>query len=256
MTKIVMTAMVVLFILGSTIFACRFAHAEMTHVSINQQLFTLGGYPKFRMNIVSDSSNYSKIQFIVQQGGNEERLMVKPINEYLLQLTGVEDVDDPSAVLIIKEYRINKWQNVKSFPLFTNTVGLASVKVDKHTLKNKIKVAVGSDSLKPNSKAGVGLVDDDCSLDLISGQTLWKIGRDYSKEWQMSTQGSVVAIYEANPKAFYAKRISSLRADSQLRCPSNLIKEKYRNKQVAQRTYINQLGLDNAGERINKNIKL
>lgn len=239
MVNIVKIAMMLVFIAGSCIFSSFDAQAQITHVSINQQLFTLGEHPKFRMNIVSDKSNYKKMQFIVQQGDSEEILIVKPINKFLLEAIGVEDVNDPSAVLVIKEYRVNKWRNVKSLPLFSGDARSknVAVKAKPLVLRNEVKVKQNRLVELQVSKSGEILTDPNCSLESLLGQTLWKIALQYRKEWRMTTYGAVVAIFEANPKAFSANNVSSLKADSQLFCPSNAVKDKYRDSQLAQDMY-------------------
>ena len=165
--------------------------------------------------------------------------MVKPINQFLLLLTGVEDVNDPSAVLIIKEYRVNKWHKVQSFPLFSDDVQPISVtkQAQKQALKDQIRVVQQRITQLQTPTSDVVLTEADCSLDWLSEQTLWSIALQYSKQWKMTTQGGVVAIYEANPQAFNSKNISSLKAYAQLYCPSNAIKDKYRDSQVAQGMY-------------------
>jgi FimV-like protein len=234
--KIVMA--LILFV-GSYMFSCLDAHARITHVSINQQQFTLGEYPKFKMNIVSKDANYKKMQFIVQQGNNEEILMTEPINRFLLQLTGVEDVNDPTAVLIVKEYRVNKWRNVKRFPLFSADVKPISLTVNAEPSRVKNEIKVGQNRPIPLQvrKPDEALADIHCSLNSSPGQTLWRIALRYRKEWQMTTYGSVVAIYEANQQAFNAQNINSLKEGGQLFCPSNAVKDKYRDRQVAQSRY-------------------
>ncbi|MEC4725432.1 hypothetical protein HWQ46_07720 [Shewanella sp. D64] len=230
-------AVMFMLVLGSYTLVSRDAYAQITHVSINQQLFTLGEYPKFRMNIVADSDNYNKTQFIVRQGDNEEKLMVKPINKFLLLLSGVEDVNDPSAILVIQEYRVNKWREVKRFSLFSGDVSSVIAKAKPVVLKSEVKMVEKGLVLRQTSTPDEILADHNCLLDSLPGQTLWRIALQYSKEWEMTTQGSVVAIYEANPKAFNSKNISSLKEGAQLLCPSKLVKDKYRDSQVAQRKY-------------------
>lgn len=228
-------AVMFMLVLGSYTLVSRDAYAQITHVSINQQLFTLGEYPKFRMNIVADSDNYNKTQFIVRQGDNEETLMVKPINKFLLLLSGVEDVNDPSAVLVIQEYRVNKWREVKRFSLFSGDV--SSVTAKTVVLKSEVEMVEKGFVLRQVSTPDEILADNNCSLSSLPRQTLWRIALQYSKEWEMTTQGSVVAIYEANPKAFNSKNISSLKKGAQLLCPSKRVKDKYRDSQIAQRKY-------------------
>lgn len=234
MTTTVRIAMMLMLALGSYTFASRDVYAQITHVSINQQLFNLGEYPKFRVNIVTDSDNYSKTQFIVRQGASEEILMIKPINKFLLLLKGVEDVKDPSAVLVIQEYRVNKWQELQRISLFSSEV---SSVVTKTVLENEIKAVKSRLIQLQDPKLDETLTEPHCSLNALPGQTLWRIALQYSKEWKMTPQGSVVAIYEANPKAFNTRNISSLREDSQLQCPSSQVKDRYRDSQLAQRMY-------------------
>jgi len=92
--------------------------AQVSHVSINSRMFELGGYPKLRVNVIADNQDMSRLEFVVQQAGGEEKLMVEELNRFLVLLTGVEDVKDDKAKLLVREYRLDRWYEVKSINLF------------------------------------------------------------------------------------------------------------------------------------------
>lgn len=95
--------------------------AQVSHVSVNSRMFELGGYPKLRVNVIADNQDMSRLEFVVQQAGGEEKLMVEELNRFLVLLTGVEDVKDDKAKLLVREYRLDRWYEVKSINLFGET---------------------------------------------------------------------------------------------------------------------------------------
>ena len=92
--------------------------AQVSHVSVNSRMFELGGYPKLRVNVIADNQDMSRLEFVVQQAGGEEKLMVEELNRFLVLLTGFEDVKDDKAKLLVREYRLDRWYEVKSINLF------------------------------------------------------------------------------------------------------------------------------------------
>ena len=234
-----------------------YADAQISHVSINEQQFILGGYPKFRLNIVSQDASLDKMQFVVRQTSGEERLMVKPINNFLLLVTGVEDVVDPSATLVIREYRVNKWRDVKVFTLFKGQQlplelavksSAAHLSVENRASKapnSSYKIATMSQASTPfptakgktSAQYRDALIDKSCTLSYTPEMTLWRIGTEHGKEWGIGTYGAMIAIFEANPKAFNQGKIGGLRADASLRCPSHGLRQKYSNSKMAKQTF-------------------
>lgn len=97
--------------------------AKLNHVSINSRQFELGQYPQLKINIVAEKSEAAGLAFYVKQRqGNEEqleKLMVQPINNYLLMVTGTENVTDKNAQLVIKKYRRNTWYTYLELALFS-----------------------------------------------------------------------------------------------------------------------------------------
>ncbi|AQS40433.1 hypothetical protein Sps_05364 [Shewanella psychrophila] len=256
MTKTITLVMFSLLFICGSISTAGYAYAQISHVSINEQQFILGGYPKFRLNIVSQDANLDKMQFVIRQSGSEERLMVKPINNFLLLVTGVEDVVDPSATLVVREYRVNKWRDVKVFTLFKGqqlSPELAVKSSAAHlSMENQSSKVPSSDKMTSMSQASTqltagnneksaqyrnALIDESCTLNHTSEMTLWRIGTEHGKEWGIGTYGAMIAIFEANPKAFNQGKISGLRADISLRCPSLALKEKYSNAKMAKQAF-------------------
>jgi hypothetical protein len=199
--------------------------AKVTHVSINKQDFVLGANPKLKINIITENSHIDKLQFIVEQRSGSERLMVSPINRFMLLLTGVEDVDDSEAILIVKEHRINQWQEVKRMRLFDGRA-VAKPLASRAAIQERKPQVLGAISGGEHPEDGK-LIEPNCHLDYDGQQTLWRLGSVYAKAWELNTYGAILAIYDANPKAFTLGKINSLRADVKLDCPSLSVKRRY-----------------------------
>ncbi|BAJ00249.1 LysM peptidoglycan-binding domain-containing protein [Shewanella violacea] len=257
MTKMIKVALYLILFIAAPFIGAGYANAHISHVSINEQQFILGGYPKFRVNIVSQDASLDKMQFVVRQASGEERLMVKPINNFLLLVTGVEDVMDPSATLVVREYRVNKWRDVKVFSLFKGRhlsqelaakSSAAHLNIESRASEapsSMYKIASMSQSSTQLS-SGRGnkpaqyrhsLYDKSCTLKHTPAMTLWRIGTEHGKAWGLSTYGAMLAIFEANTKAFNQGDINGLRADALLRCPSQTLRAKYSNHKMAKQTF-------------------
>ncbi|WP_394203834.1 FimV/HubP family polar landmark protein [Shewanella waksmanii] len=236
------------------------ALAKVSHVSINQQSFILGGYPNLRVNIVSQHDSIDKLQFIAVQASGQERLMIQPINNFMLQLTGVEDINDPNALLLVKEYRVNKWREVKRIALFNGDMKIPTELTDEmptpqlQQLSSKLSQQPSQQPSQQQSQQAISkpqqdivatqvarvakleaseAADHQCQLQTEPTQTLWRIGSHYAKQWQMSPYGAILAIYTANPKAFNKGNINSLRADIGLLCPTDEVKQAYSDAKAA-----------------------
>lgn len=326
--------------------------AQVSHVSINNRMFELGAYPKMRVNVISDNQDMTRLEFVLHQSSGEEKLMAEQLNRFLILLTGVEDVTDPKARLLVREYRVDRWYEVKNLPLFDNTssatssvsqaktavvksskaakaetsqLAASSAKSDKTTVKSTkvvqevnlvtaeadvapvIVAAVTANVAaprasgftfpedKPDAKAssasslstepsiakpstepsaaqvssanadmakadksinGIDVSEaktaevtkiasstnanatssGECMLD-YHNETLWRIANRYALEWQVSVYGAMLAIHDANPKAFAKNRINALKKDAILTCPSAEILARYPNAQAAKASF-------------------
>ena len=362
--------------------------AQVSHVSINSRMFDLGAYPKMRVNVITDNQDMTRLEFAVQQSGGEEKLMAEQLNRFLVLLTGVEDVTDPKARLLVREYRVDRWYEVKNLPLFDNASSAASsvsqaktavvksskaataetrqlaassAKSDKTPVKStkvvqevnlvtaetdvepvapvasvvvarvttevaaaprasgftfpedksdvkasstssssvvasveaKAEVAKSEPSKTeaakaemstpepsttdvasepavaqasadvprveqsktvidaPEVKAGEATATEvktvsstnaqstnagECLLD-YHNETLWRIANRYAPEWKVSVYGAMLAIHDANPKAFSKNRINALKKDATLYCPSAEILARYPEAQVAKTSF-------------------
>lgn len=228
--------------------------AKVTHVSINKQQFVLGENPKLKVNVVTESANLDKLQFIVKQKSGSERLMANPVNSFMLLLDGVEDVTDADAILIVKEYQINQWHEVKRMRLFDgvtiststikSTTNPATISTAKQSTRstlvgNKIAntVVEPKDVVSAVPLLDSNLIAPNCQLTYDGQQTLWRIASMYAKDWQLSTYGAALAIFDANPKAFPKGNINNLRADVVLGCPSLAVKQRYLDGKFAKATF-------------------
>ncbi|MFB2681408.1 FimV/HubP family polar landmark protein [Shewanella mangrovisoli] len=365
--------------------------AQVSHVSINSRMFELGAYPKMRVNVITDNQDMTRLEFAVLQSGGEEKLMAEQLNRFLVLLTGVEDVTDPKARLLVREYRVDRWYEVKNLPLFDNTssatssvsqaktavvksskaakaetsllatssavtdkaaavksskpvqeVNLVTAEADVAPVvvaavttevaatprasgftfpedKTDVKASstssssvVASDEAKPKaaksevtnsdpskselSKADMSISEPsttevasvlavaqapsasadmvkidkstttidapevktaeatnaegklvssinanatnsgECMLD-YHNETLWRIANRYAPEWKVNVYGAMLAIHDANPKAFSKNRINALKKDATLYCPSAEILSRYPDAQAARTSF-------------------
>lgn len=238
MKKIIILAFATLALFSTTVIA------EVSHVSINQRLFELGGYPKLKVNIVSSHKNPNKVQFFLRQSVGEERLVAKSLNSFSLLVSGVEDVVDNEAVLVVKEHRINRWREVSVLSIF-NAETVDSQTVNKVTSKpvpvktqQPVKDSKEIVSTRTASTATVKVnIKDNCNIGFNGSETLWRIGLRQSKAWNISTYGAMLAIFDANPRAFRKSSINGLRADAKLQCPSQAILDQYSDAVTAEELY-------------------
>lgn len=297
--------------------------AQVSHVSFNGPMFELGSHPKMRVNVVTDDQDMTRLEFVLRQSTREEKLMALPVNRFMLLLFGLENVTDPKARLLVREYRVDRWYEVKNLPLFENAgSGESSTLLAKTTVVKPIKASkTEANSLTANDKATavkstknateVNLVTAEkevapivvaaasesavvprssgftfpgdkleaevskpqasttdkstataqatpdvntrgsdkvgssnvpetqtqksmpeaassadnnvviaassggCTLD-YHNETLWRISNRYAVEWQVSVYGAMLAIHDANPKAFFKNRINALKKDATL----------------------------------------
>lgn len=333
--------------------------AQVSHVSINSRMFELGAYPKMRVNVIADNQDMTRLEFAVQQSGGEEKLMAEQLNRFLVLLTGVEDVTDPKARLLVREYRVDRWYEVKNLPLFDNAssaessvsqakaavvksskaakaettqLAASAAKSDKTIVKSTKVVqevnlvtaeadvapvvpvasvvvaavtvndaaaprasgftfpedkpdakasSASSASTEPSlaksstepsaaqvSSANADMVKADKSINGIDvseaktaevtkiasstnanatnsgecmldyhNETLWRIANRYAPEWKVSVYGAMLAIHDANPKAFSKNRINALKKDATLYCPSAEILSRYPDAQAAKTSF-------------------
>ncbi len=254
--------------------------AKVSHVSINLRAFELGEHPSMRVNLVTDKRDLSRLAFVLSQQGQEEKLMAVSLNKFMLLLTGVDNVFDSDAELVVSEYRIDRWHEIERLPVFADGIDVAPSKAKiraiqerlaktgksskaKQAYHNKLqrqvvnksvakpshepkakaasiaeKTAVAEETISTQVEASPKLVmrKSDCYLAYSKTETLWRIATRYGQEWQVNPYSAIMAIYDANPKAFNKGKISSLRADVKLACPTDAaIEANKSSKQAKQR---------------------
>ncbi len=275
------------------------ARAETAHVSINQRMFELGHLPLIKVNVVADSEDMTRLEFIVRQQGAAEKLMVQPINRYMVLLLGIDEVTDKQAELLVREYRINRWHELKRLPLFDTSVPVAllsnrarvfaeqipgeppQVAVSTQAIENKtiearaapatavsskvmpppavqaqrVKDVAGQPQSEPQSlgvpSASQAVAapgrqvkaqpitsrEPGCMLDFDGTETLWRVASRYAERYHTHVYGVMLAIFDANPKAFSRGNIRNLRSDAKLHCPSIQLLESYSDKAAAKEKF-------------------
>ncbi|WP_335902500.1 FimV/HubP family polar landmark protein [Shewanella algae] len=280
------------------------ARAETAHVSINQRMFELGHLPLIKVNVVADSEDMTRLEFIVRQQGAAEKLMVQPINRYMVLLLGIDEVTDKQAELLVREYRINRWYELKRLPLFDTSVPVVlrsnrarvfaeqiptespQVAVSTQALENKpienktietraapatvvsskvvpppavqaqrVKEVDGQGDGEPQSlgvpsasqavaapgrqvKAlPIASREPGCMLDFDGTETLWRVASRYAQSSHTHVYGAMLAIFDANPKAFSRGDIRNLRSDAKLHCPSSSLLQSYGDKTAAKEKF-------------------
>ncbi|MCL1050052.1 hypothetical protein L2755_10500 [Shewanella abyssi] len=217
--------------------------AEVSHVSINQRLFELGEYPKLKLNIVSSHTNPNKVQYFLRQSIGEERLVSSPLTNFLVLVTGVDDVVDSEAVLVVKEHKINRWREVTVLSLFGDNPVKSlptTAYAEPAPLPAKVDEKANSGAkelLSARTAAIAANLEDNCRIDFNGTETLWRIGVRQSKVWGINTYGAMLAIYEANPEAFKNNNINGLKSDASLGCPSVAILDKYADARTAEKLF-------------------
>ncbi|MEL4474286.1 FimV/HubP family polar landmark protein [Shewanella algae] len=280
------------------------AIAETAHVSINQRMFELGHLPLIKVNVVADSEDMTRLEFIVRQQGAAEKLMVQPINRYMVLLLGIDEVTDKQAELLVREYRINRWHELKRLPLFDTSVPVAlrsnrarvfaeqmptespQVAVSTQAIENKaienktiearsVQATAVSSKVVPPPAVQAQRVKDvagqpqsesqslgvpsasqavaapgrqvkalpiasrepGCMLDFDGTETLWRVASRYAQSSHIHVYGAMLAIFDANPKAFSRGDIRNLRSDAKLHCPSSSLLESYGDKTAAKEKF-------------------
>ncbi|GIU41067.1 hypothetical protein TUM4438_03910 [Shewanella sairae] len=231
------------------------AYAKVSHVSINQRLFELGGQPQLKLNIVSSHNSVKKLQFTIRQTDGEERLSLEPLNNFKIKVAGIESVTDKNAVLIVKEYRINRWYQLKVISLFNEALPESAMNSYYTSDRAKAKVSEQgtrmSDAVMADDKLAAALgwgeeastvkislnSSQACDVAFNGKESLWRVANRHAPQWGLSAYGAMLAIYESNLKAFNQLSIHGLRADAKLKCPSASIIEKYQNAKAAEKAF-------------------
>lgn len=211
--------------------------AQVSHVSINSRMFELGAYPRIRLNLITDNQDITRLEFVVHQSTGEEKLMAQQLNRFLILLTGVEDIKDPKAQLLVREYRVDRWYEVKSLPVFGTAktpepqVLAPKLEINPAVTSTHIAKPVGSSAAQiadadiestaiAPSASSVALAVEECVLNYAANETLWRIANRYAAEWDVNVYGAMLAIYTANPRAFAKNKINALMKNAPLYCPS------------------------------------
>lgn len=235
------------------------ATAEVSHISIDTAAFEQGQLPTLTVNVVTEHHDLSRLTFYLRQIYQDnivlEKLDVQRQGDDVFVLTGKEQLRDPDSALIVSEFRNAKWQQYSPVPLFNQAV-LASTHQPVAIKKMKLPTSsIAAQQVTDSSVSAPQVTEinrvvastpvlaatqellEGCNILKQPNDSLWKIAVRYRKQWGSNIYGAMLALYEANPQAFYQNKISLLQLDSSLRCPPANILVKYQNVDVDRVTF-------------------
>ncbi|MGI2173872.1 FimV/HubP family polar landmark protein [Shewanella ulleungensis] len=224
--------------------------AEVSHISIDTAAFEQGQLPRLTVNVVTEHHDLSRLTFYLRQIYQDnivlEKLDVERQGNDVFTLSGKEQLRDPDSALIVSEYRNAKWQQYSPVPLF-NQLSQTSSHQPVAIKKMKLPTSLSSSApqvaeitrvvAKTPVLAATQELLEGCNILKQPNDSLWKIAVRYRKQWGSNIYGAMLALYEANPQAFYQGKISLLQLDSSLRCPSANILVKYQNVDADRATF-------------------
>lgn len=225
------------------------AIAEVSHISIDTAAFEQGQLPTLTVNVVTEHHDLSRLTFYLRQIYQDnivlEKLDVERQGNDVFILSGKEQLRDPDSALIVSEYRNAKWQQYSPVPLFNQVLPTSN---HQPVAIKKMKLPTSSSSVQQVAEitrvvakapvlAATQELLEGCNILKQQDDSLWKIAVRYRKQWGSNIYGAMLALYEANPQAFYQNKISMLQLDSSLRCPPANILVKYQNVDVDRVTF-------------------
>lgn len=235
--------------------------AQVTHISVNKMVPQLGGAPSLRVNIIAAPETLANLEFEIRQSHTQEQLLVQPLNQFLLQLSGKQAIKDAQARLIVRHQQDGQWRVIHESKVLSSDFGATSqsdVTQSKVGEQNSVITAVpavtqesapsqhsneaksptaallkAAQLPQPRSPQSTARAQGKCRLNFDGKETLWRLGVRYAKSWGMSPYGAIMAIFEANPHAFSNGNINGLKAGVRLICPSMQLRKKFAQGQQA-----------------------
>lgn len=161
-----------------------------------------------------------KIKFETITGAN---------NSTIIKLTSNEAVKEPYLNFLLQVL----WQNGSLYREFT-------VLIDPPASYNPQPVSSASDQLISNYTSLIQSPELDTSVygPTNKNDTLWKIAEQTSLQANVSVEQMMLAIYAANPRAFYKENIHALLAGIKLKIPEREIALKISRKRALEEYYL------------------
>lgn len=244
-----------LFVVGGMFVSVIHAFAQVSHVSINSRQFDVGQQALLKMNLVVQNDDGSQLNFYTRQQiegeMQQQKLLVQPINRFLVQLSGQHIITDTQAQLVVTVNRPDGAVLLAVLALFDAPLSFNSAQLAKapttsipSVIANKpspTRVGATSDNteqvdvaneptLRPQTPVNCQLIKED-------SDTLWRIAERYKGQWNTSVYGAMLAIFEANMLAFSKQKIHLLLKNAPLNCPSPEILAQYDNKIVDKKVF-------------------
>jgi pilus assembly protein FimV len=195
-------------------------HAEISLVlsaneDINNVSIAIASPEKFDEAGISWHYFLSGIRFNKVSKGN---------NKYIIELSSNDIVQEPFLDFLLEV----KWPNGNVFKSFTVLVDPATDNQDYFI--EPVQVSINKQpSPVVSAKKAPKLVENDLSSLAVAGEygptkrndSLWKIAEEINENQGQSVEQVMMALYKANPRAFYKKNVNALMAGKTLKTPSD-----------------------------------
>lgn len=237
--------------------------ATALHISVYEADSTVevaeNGALEIRLNFQSNNVNdFENIRIYFVQGKQKEKMEVKRINDHMLMASIDNIKSNGQANLLVKYFYNNQWSDFKELDI--NLVDFPEKYFENKSLNNVVAPKVNDVMLAKDESIALanGIVIDSGSIVFYrnlsselassnqeksncvinySGETLWSLSIKYSREWEHDLYSTILAIYYANPHAFYRKNINKIRSDARLFCPTLEMLTQFASKEQAKIEY-------------------
>lgn len=119
-------------------------------------------------------------------------------------------------------------------PSADSSVDSAQALVAPQKIRSEVITAIPGSVMGPYDWAEAGKVPEKFGA-VLDGQSIWRVARRINKALDVSVEQMAVALYEANPDAFFTTSIDSLKAGSFMTIPSADVAQKYTERQAQAR---------------------
>lgn len=229
--------------------------AQVSHVSINSRQFDVGQQALLKMNLVVQNDDGAALNFYTRQQIDgemqQQKLMVQPINRFLVQLSGQQIITDPKAQLVVTMNGHDGVILLAVLALFDAPLSFNSAQLTKVPMPSgsavivnqsaSVRVGVTSNNVEQADVASEShlqsQIPEHCQIIKDNSDTLWRIADRYKGQWNTSVYGAMLAIFEANMLAFSKQKIHLLLKGVPLHCPSPQILAQYNNQAVDRKVF-------------------
>lgn len=207
--------------------------AQVEHVSVHKRLFEIGNLPMLKLNIVAPIDDITRLEFVLTQQNNDEKLLVQHLNPFMLLLMGLIPVTDVKAKIIVRSFERGHWHELMQIGLFPENELDNNISQISHPPSASQPAYI---AVNPQPSA-ISVSTKKCLLEYTGNESLWRLGTHYAEIWHTNVYGAMLAIYYTNLSGFNQQKINGLRKDAKLYCPTEQMQLKWVDKDSAKATF-------------------